>query len=445
MNLNSNRSELLGRIAISLIVAYVMLLDMYNGCLKAIPDIHTYLLLPIFLFFVFCVLFYVKNGVSFSVLSLMAMPFVVLTACCFLFDATEDRFMLWGICCIILLLSCAFDLDTLLPLKMTIGIGLFHSLFIIFSLVFKEAYFDIIERYFVNYGVMVNFIKSGYGYPGFCHNVIFTSFYLFVAEGASLVLLFFSWEDKRKRALNFLLLLFFVFCIFLTGSRGSSLVAVLLSASILLLDRRTRRFCVCLIVFGFLCLCVLCSVMIIVPSVFEGIPLLERLANSLLAFKNGYDVSSGRVDLWRKAIEVFKCHPVWGIGINSYWYYSETSMQVHNAYLQVLCEQGLIGFTLFIVPFVYSLVLCLKNYNRIQSPKGRGAMAFVLFMELKMFFESFIENTLATDYCGLVFFYIAIAALSSILVKEGLIKSYTLKLDAYDKLCNKILSRKPST
>jgi O-antigen ligase len=39
-------------------------------------------------------------------------------------------------------------------------------------------------------------------------------------------------------------------------------------------------------------------------------------------------------------------------------------MEVHNTYLQVLCEQGIIGFIIYIIPVIYCLIYTIKKYRR---------------------------------------------------------------------------------
>jgi O-antigen ligase len=79
--------------------------------------------------------------------------------------------------------------------------------------------------------------------------------------------------------------------------------------------------------------------------------------------------SSGRSDLWKVAWQIFKRHPVDGIGLNAFEaiepHYAlqsgtltraalvaEVPHLVHNVYLQLLTETGLVGFALFFVVII---------------------------------------------------------------------------------------------
>ena len=80
------------------------------------------------------------------------------------------------------------------------------------------------------------------------------------------------------------------------------------------------------------------------------------------------DLSSNRVDsLWIPAWEAFKENPLFGIGWRQFKYqFPQTQSiyvihnDVHNVYLQLLCETGVVGFILFISTMVYTYILTWK-------------------------------------------------------------------------------------
>jgi O-antigen ligase len=86
---------------------------------------------------------------------------------------------------------------------------------------------------------------------------------------------------------------------------------------------------------------------------------------------------SGRVDLWHVALQVSRSHPIIGVGAGNFQVvepaYSITDINltrtdlvvdlakvVHNTYLQVLTEIGLIGFALFVSIIVAAFVLGMR-------------------------------------------------------------------------------------
>jgi O-antigen ligase len=101
--------------------------------------------------------------------------------------------------------------------------------------------------------------------------------------------------------------------------------------------------------------------------------------------------TSGRSDLWHVAWTIFTAHPVFGIGIGNFQvvephyallpggitriqYIAETPQLVHNTYLQLLTETGIIGlagFLAIIVAVLRGFLRALRTFER----KGLGMEA----------------------------------------------------------------------
>lgn len=76
---------------------------------------------------------------------------------------------------------------------------------------------------------------------------------------------------------------------------------------------------------------------------------LERMTT----FTSEGDISNGRYELWNHAIKLWTEYPIFGNGFESLG--RRMNMGVHNTYIQLLCDSGLIGFALFIL-FLYLLL-----------------------------------------------------------------------------------------
>lgn len=85
------------------------------------------------------------------------------------------------------------------------------------------------------------------------------------------------------------------------------------------------------------------------------------------------EVGNGRVALWNLALELFKSSPVFGIGWRQYSAHNFVSgmegVNVHNDYLQWLCETGIVGFILIAVPMFY---LWIKTIKWCRKLRGKG-------------------------------------------------------------------------
>ena len=111
------------------------------------------------------------------------------------------------------------------------------------------------------------------------------------------------------------------------------------------------------------------------------------------------DISSGRMQLWEIAWDQFIKHPVIGIGWGGFADQvseefnqahagggQQNVVNVHNCYLQFLCETGIIGGALILVPFLYIFILSIvqmlrssskdKKLTRLLSTLSFGGLSF---------------------------------------------------------------------
>jgi len=87
-------------------------------------------------------------------------------------------------------------------------------------------------------------------------------------------------------------------------------------------------------------------------------PFTERLATATVSIED--DAAADRKELWVASVENFTSAPIFGIGHGysrrpSDYDPNETS-QIHNTYLGLLGETGLVGFTIYMLTFCYPVV-----------------------------------------------------------------------------------------
>lgn len=100
---------------------------------------------------------------------------------------------------------------------------------------------------------------------------------------------------------------------------------------------------------------------------------------------NGGDLTSGRIDSLKKAVQVFLHYPVFGVGYCNIVPYSERLLpepllfaDIHNGYMTILVSQGAAGLVLFLVFFVGQFVLLLRNAFRRREKNALLLLAFLL-------------------------------------------------------------------
>lgn len=89
------------------------------------------------------------------------------------------------------------------------------------------------------------------------------------------------------------------------------------------------------------------------------------------------EANDNRIDLWKAAVEQFKLEPITGTGSGTYLFYGRQfrsvrmgsdPVEVHNDYLHLLAEYGIIGALGFLFFFAAHLINGLKSYQRL-GPK----------------------------------------------------------------------------
>lgn len=137
-------------------------------------------------------------------------------------------------------------------------------------------------------------------------------------------------------------------------------------------------------------------------------------------FTRGDTTLSGRTQLYRLAWELFKTHPLTGIGWGRYRLntvgifsrYSTTTYDTHNIYLQLLCETGIIGLFAFLLAAGMMLILAVRQYRyHIMEKADACTLAFdqaALFMQLFLLFYGISGNPLY-DYDFLMMYFFAVA------------------------------------
>ena len=79
------------------------------------------------------------------------------------------------------------------------------------------------------------------------------------------------------------------------------------------------------------------------------------------------DISNGRFAYWSQAIDIFKEHKLFGIGWLQYSYFNIDGTGAHNCYIQLLCETGIIGFSIFIFAILFSFISSIKLFDKIRN------------------------------------------------------------------------------
>ena len=159
--------------------------------------------------------------------------------------------------------------------------------------------------------------------------------------------------EKRNRWLNILVILVNVYGIMLTASRTGFLLLVAIVAVLALIPDTNERF----VLRSFLKKLIIIAVIFVIGVIIINKYLPSASLNRMIAFDE-YAGASGRDEKWDQAIELIKQRPLFGWGWGGYFVGAGI---VHNTYLTMLCDIGLFGTLLFILPLIKLSVSLLKN------------------------------------------------------------------------------------
>lgn len=230
------------------------------------------------------------------------------------------------------------------------------------------------------------------------------------------ILLCSGYFKKKKKRTGILLLAFMLLSLLsllLTGKRAHLLfvIAVLIiTYYVANPDKIVQR--------SFKLMMILAGAIILLSFTLEYIPELsfvfERLKDS------GTDKASLlRFLMWGRALDMFSQHPIFGVGWFGFKYDSGLSELTgatagcHNIYLQLLCETGIVGFTICMFPIVYSLYRTIKNlkivHNKKSFLKERIALATSFAIQLFVIMYGMTGNSI---FDATFFFYSVAVAIN---------------------------------
>lgn len=208
---------------------------------------------------------------------------------------------------------------------------------------------------------------SNIGYTGFTTNPGFTAGYIVIGLLCLISKYLYRKILKRKTKIFSMITIFFMFAgLFLTGKRGHSLAFTVAAIAMYLLSTKGKEK---LNRFGYVLMAVAIAAVILIflGEFLTFIPGISRISSSLVGMINGEDISSNRSTFYAFAIALFKANPIFGVGWGQYRLLTVgnvtliRTIEVHNIYLQMLCEMGIVGFICMVVPMLVSLRLAFKD------------------------------------------------------------------------------------
>ena len=261
-------------------------------------------------------------------------------------------------------------------------LGFIYSVGTIVSYLNKGIYNNYILPFITNVTKTTLYLNlSTYYSTGITNHYSTNAMYISMFVCCMCASLFFS--EKKYKIVDFGLLLIGLFALLLTTKRAHVIfvvIAFLITYYVYNSNRKLKRWFYILGIIAILALAVyLLSIMM---------PDSLAIINRFIEGYNSDDVTNGRLRMWILAWDAFQKRPLLGNGWNWFKYNAQLNMlnstnHVHNIYIQLLCEIGIIGTALFIgCMFFYlkrTIALCKLDYI---SGQIRRNLSFSLLYQL---------------------------------------------------------------
>lgn len=220
--------------------------------------------------------------------------------------------------------------------------------------------------------------------------------YMAISLCASFALLF---AKSRKNILwKVLLLLVVLFALILTGKRGVlifSVFAMLISYIICKKGAFANKLITILFILSSMSL-----VIYALSFYIEGIASAFARITAMFSENETLDVSNGRFKLYAIAWNFFKESPITGIGWREFSkevvnFYNQDSVlrDAHNVFLQLLCETGIIGFSIFISLFISAIIqtvqLAAKSTKDMLKLSDKTKIVLIFSLCYQVFFLAY--------------------------------------------------------
>ena len=242
-------------------------------------------------------------------------------------------------------------------------------------------------------------------------NSIFSYDYLYLGLFTSFALLFlltFSLrkENKKYRKIGFVVMSFLFLSLFLIGGRNSIISTSILGVLIISIDAVLNKK------FRFLILSMSVLGLLLYLNIQYNNYFKERISE-VINYEDRYNIDEHwggrgvRLEIWDCTYTLIKKRPLLGVGLGDsqivldHCYYENNISSlihfnkvynVHNQFLQVLLETGIIGLVLFVLSCLYPLIVSFRRKNYYH-------LLFIIVSILFMLTESIFHRNM-----GIVFF-----------------------------------------
>lgn len=295
-------------------------------------------------------------------------------------------------------------------LRLILILCMINAVVTITSLFFPDMYFQFIS--FFHTDIYIEYINSFFkvgNYSGIFIQVGQSAFYS--SLGIILCVIFaLLTNSKRNKWIYYLCALILIITLFLTSKRGLVLYTLIVLVVVLLSEFAVKNKKKFFKITNLIFLIVAFSFVFLIINK-ENLNIINRILND--------DVLNGRDELYSASITLFRNNPILGNGIRSFRELNGfTQLDVHNNFLQLLAETGILGIILFYAGFIMSIIITKKNISIYRKKQISILLPVVSFaIQILIFLNSMTENVFFN--IDTLFVYFIFCGISSYFIVGG--------------------------
>lgn len=282
------------------------------------------------------------------------------------------------------------------------------------SYLFPTIYdYVILQRFSILDRIFVTNLINGKSHSGIYINTGYTAFFLSIGLSIAYSKLLFSQKNKK----NIIIFVLILIAILLTGKRSfliSNSCSLLFVTYIYYIHSKNK--------FG---IRIISLFLVLVVGLYLVVPdIISSFFNRFQTESGSYTLktlSQGRYELYNYGLSLFKESPLLGKGIESASYellnnnFTSILMGVHNIYLKLLAEVGILGTLIFLFAAIVSFIRTCKLFYRCLELKATYSkqVAFSLYLQILFYIYGFFGNVLS-DMNMLLTYFIGVAVSENI-------------------------------
>lgn len=362
--------------------------------------------------FVFYLYYLIQNIDSKKdTVTLLWIPYIAYTILGYFVKLNFQQLSYWVVCLSLIIIASPVLIARIVPYRLIYGIGVFSMTGIIIQLVFPGFYNSYISPLFKS-DLNSLWVEHNYGFAGFTYQLDQTGMMLLYAEGVLLFLTFLLDKRWQQKYIRILFIILFVICVFMTGKRMLAIISIVTPILSILLTQNQGSKKMSIIIISIVLSLGGYTYLVNNAEEYSDSILVGRFARSITESKAGEDITSNRTLLLEEASNLFKESPIFGIGIGEFPQRSILKTDAHNTYMQVLCEQGIVGLVLYIVPLLYCLLYTIKKTKAAGMARKKQLFRYSLYCQLIYIIYSYSGNT-NINLTGFIMYFLAIAIFNS--------------------------------